>query len=72
MNRSAGEVIRRVRMRSGKTMGDIARALRELFDSPKLRSAMAGVTYGLAEHYSWERCASETFEFIAQIARQQK
>ena len=51
---------------------DIACTLRELFYAPKSRATLADVSYGLAEQYSWKRCASETFEFIAQIARRKR
>lgn len=48
---------------------DMARALRELITSPELRSELAQLSYQRVQHYSWERCANETFEFIAQVAR---
>jgi len=44
---------------------DIARALRELIDSPQLRSKLAAASYQLSQQYSWQRCADETFEFLA-------
>lgn len=49
---------------------DIARALRELIDSPKLRAEKAQKSCLLSEQYSWKRCADETFGFLAEIARQ--
>lgn len=49
---------------------DIARALRELIDSPQLRTALAQVSYQLSHQYSWQRCADETFEFLAACAQQ--
>ena len=48
---------------------DMARALRELITSPELRSKLAQVSYQRVQQYSWQRCANETFEFIAQVAR---
>lgn len=47
---------------------DIARALRELIDSPGLRSQLAAASYQRSQQYSWQRCADETFEFLATVA----
>lgn len=47
---------------------DIARALRELIDSPELRTRLAKASFERVQAYSWRRCASETFEFLANIA----
>jgi glycosyltransferase involved in cell wall biosynthesis len=47
---------------------DIARALRELIDSPALRERLAQASFDRARTYSWNRCAGETFEFLAQVA----
>lgn len=47
---------------------DIARALRELIDSPELRTEKARASFERAKTYSWERCARETFGFLAGIA----
>ena len=47
---------------------DIARALRELIDSPQLRSQLAEASHKRSQQYSWQRCADETFKFIATIA----
>ena len=30
------------------------------------------VSYNLAENYSWERCANETFAFLSEVANQSK
>jgi len=49
--------------------GDIARALRELVDCPELRQAKATASFALCQQYSWQRCADQTFAFLAQIAR---
>ena len=43
----------------------IARALRELIESPDLRAQLAQ-----AQAFSWKRCADETFGFLARIARE--
>jgi glycosyltransferase involved in cell wall biosynthesis len=49
---------------------DIARALRELIDSPVLRAGLAQAAFERAQAYSWVRCANETFEFLASIVAQ--
>ncbi len=46
---------------------DIARALRELIDSPALRTRLAQASFDRAQVYSWTRCASETFDFLAKL-----
>lgn len=46
---------------------DIARALRELLESPELRAKSAKASFERAGAYSWKRCAVETFAFIMQI-----
>lgn len=48
---------------------DIARALRELIDSPELRAGLAKASFERAQSYSWQRCASETFTFLAEVSR---
>lgn len=48
---------------------DMARALRELMASPQLRSDLAHASYQQAQQYSWQRCAEETFQFLASIAQ---
>lgn len=47
---------------------DMARALRELIDSPTLRARLAKASFERVQVYSWRRCASETFDFLARIA----
>jgi glycosyltransferase involved in cell wall biosynthesis len=51
-----------------ESAADIVRALRELIDSPTLRARLAHGSFNRARNYSWTRCASETFNFLAQIA----
>jgi len=46
---------------------DIARALRELIESPDLRMRLATKASERSNAYSWARCANETFEFIAEV-----
>lgn len=47
---------------------DIASALRELVDSPDLRARLAKSSFERAKAFSWQRCASETFGFLAEVA----
>ncbi len=49
---------------------DIARALRELLESPENRTKFARASYERVQEYSWERCANETFQFLARFARE--
>ena len=49
---------------------EIAAALRELISSPEWRMRLAQASYERAQKYSWHRCASETFGFLAEIAQQ--
>ena len=48
---------------------DIARALRTLIADPALRATLAERANAGAAQYSWERCARETFDFLAAIAK---
>jgi glycosyltransferase involved in cell wall biosynthesis len=48
---------------------DIARALRELIESPALRTKLAQASFERAQRYSWRRCAHETLSFLAEVAR---
>jgi glycosyltransferase involved in cell wall biosynthesis len=47
---------------------DIARALRELIDSPALRIRLAHASFERVQSYSWRRCAADTFGFLAAVA----
>lgn len=47
---------------------DIARALRKLINSPDLRARLAKSSFERAQAFSWQRCASETFGFLAEVA----
>ena len=47
----------------------IAEGLRRLMEDESLRDACARMAYERSQTYSWERCASETFSFIADVAR---
>jgi len=46
---------------------DIARALRELIDSPGLRASLAKASFARVQAYSWQRCVSETFGFLVGV-----
>ena len=46
----------------------IAQALHLLIGSPEIRAEKAQAGFELAQQYSWNRCASETFAFLAQIS----
>lgn len=47
----------------------IANTLRELMESPSLRTQMAQAAFNRAQAFTWTRCANETFEFLSRIAR---
>jgi glycosyltransferase involved in cell wall biosynthesis len=49
---------------------DIARAVSEMVRSPGLRAAKATAAYEQARQFSWQRCADQTFAFLAQVSRQ--
>ena len=51
---------------------DIARALRELINSPETRTELARASYERVQQYSWLRCADETFRFLVGVTQQQK
>ena len=48
----------------------IADAIRRLAVDVSLRSRMAELAWQKAQAYSWERCARDTFAFIARVAQQ--
>jgi glycosyltransferase involved in cell wall biosynthesis len=52
-----------------ESSGDIATALRTLALSPELRERTARMAFVRAHAYSWNRCASNTLEFLAGVAR---
>ncbi len=49
--------------------GEIARALRSLIEDHALRERRAWSAYDRAQLYSWERCARETFSYLAEVAQ---
>jgi glycosyltransferase involved in cell wall biosynthesis len=48
---------------------DIEAALRRMIEDPSLRARCAARAFELAAQYSWRRCAVETFDFIARVAK---
>jgi glycosyltransferase involved in cell wall biosynthesis len=48
---------------------DIAMSIRRLIESSELRFCHAQSAYARAKSYSWERCASETFAYLSDVAR---
>ena len=49
---------------------DIARALRDLIISSRLRAEKAQASFQRAQDFSWEHCASDTFAFLAEISHE--
>lgn len=52
-----------------EVVASIATALRALAIDASFRSKLAESAWHKAEVYSWERCARDTFQFIAQLAK---
>ncbi len=50
----------------------IANALRQLCNDPALRTQLAEQAWRTAQAFSWERCARETFEYLAFVAKKRK
>ena len=50
----------------------IANALRSLLNDPELRARCAEKAFAKAQTYSWERCASETFDFLRRVTQDYK
>ncbi len=51
---------------------DIARALRELIESPQTRTELARASYERVQEYSWQRCADETCRFLVGVVQERK
>lgn len=51
---------------------DIARALRELIESPQLRTQLAQKSYERAKQFTWQLCAHATLEFLSALPQRQK
>jgi len=52
-----------------ENLREIVEALYTLMVAPDLRKRLAQAAYERALQYSWERCARETFSFLADVAR---
>jgi glycosyltransferase involved in cell wall biosynthesis len=48
----------------------IANAMERLMLDPALRQRCASTSFALSEAYSWERCARDTFAFLARVVRE--
>ena len=46
---------------------EIVAALRQLIVSPELRLELAAAAFQRAKSFSWDRCGTETFRFLAQV-----
>lgn len=46
---------------------EITDTLREMIDAPSLRARLAAASFERSAAYSWNRCASETFAFLARV-----
>ena len=53
-----------------EVVSSIAGVLRKLIKSADLRLQVANAAFHRAQAFSWERCASDTFGFLAKIARE--
>jgi glycosyltransferase involved in cell wall biosynthesis len=49
---------------------EIAETLQRLIDNKELRECCARSAYTTAQSYSWEKCAQETFVFMADVAEE--
>lgn len=47
---------------------DISIAIKKLIDNPELRAKIATLAFEKAKQYSWNKCAEDTFQFLADIA----
>lgn len=47
---------------------EIGRTLSTLLDDPGLREQSAWSAYERAKGFSWERCARDTFDYLAKVA----
>jgi glycosyltransferase involved in cell wall biosynthesis len=53
-------------------LSEIADSLRKIISNPGLRSKLAHEAFDRAKQYSWNRCAEQTFKFLAQIHRESR
>ena len=52
-----------------ESSSEIRDALKNLLDSPELRSSLASKSFEKAKKYSWSLCADKTFQFLAEVAK---
>jgi glycosyltransferase involved in cell wall biosynthesis len=48
---------------------EIASAIQKMMNSPELRSRLSKKSFEQAQTFSWEKCATKTFAFLAETAR---
>jgi glycosyltransferase involved in cell wall biosynthesis len=48
---------------------EIAQTLEHFISNPQLRKQKAWMSFETVKQYSWERCADDTFEFLARVSR---
>jgi len=51
---------------------EIASAVTQLIESPKLREEKAALGLGYSREYSWERCARDSFSYLAEVAERHR
>lgn len=51
---------------------DIECKLREIIESPKLRTNLSNTSHSLSQRFTWEICAHETFSYLVQVCQQFK
>lgn len=51
-----------------ESAAEIATAIRQLIESPELREEKAELGLRYSRVYTWERCASESFAYLAEVA----
>lgn len=47
---------------------EIAQSIEQYLLSPELQETKRAISYALAQEYSWENCATQTFHFLSEIA----
>lgn len=48
---------------------DIAKAIRQMIESPELRAQKAKMAFSRAQEYTWQRCANETFGILKKVTK---
>lgn len=49
--------------------GDIASVVEKLITSPQLRTTLSHASFDVSKKFTWDRCADETFSFLADVHR---